>query len=106
MSQLQKAMWKHAGLLRDEGSLNRGQAELAGCETQIERIAREGRTSRRLREAHSLCRVANAILCSALARNESRGGHYRSDYPRHDDERFLRHSIFGRESRVVFEEWN
>ena len=106
VSQLQKAMWKHAGLLRDEGSLNRGQAELAGCETQIERIAREGRTSRRLREAHSLCRVANAILCSALARNESRGGHYRSDYPRHDDERFLRHSIFGRESRVVFEEWN
>jgi L-aspartate oxidase len=105
ITQLQKAMWEHAGLLREEESLREGQAELAKCEAAIVRIAREGKTSRRLCEAKSLCSVANAILKSALARTESRGAHYRSDYPQRDDERFRKHSIFGREEPVVFEEW-
>jgi L-aspartate oxidase len=103
--QLQRAMWKHAGLLRDETLLRGGLAELAKCETAIEWIAQEGKTSRRLCEARSLCRVAEAILKSALARTESRGAHYRSDYSQHDDAQFRKHSIFGRDKGVVFEEW-
>ena len=58
----------------------------------------EGKSSRRLWEARSLSRVADAILKSALARTESRGAHYRSDYPQHDDANFRKHSILGRES--------
>jgi L-aspartate oxidase len=103
--QLQSAMWKHAGLLRDEASLREGSAELAKCETGIEKVAQKRGTSRRLREARSLCRVADAILKSAIARAESRGAHFRSDYPRRDDEHFLKHSVVGRESGVVFEQW-
>ena len=103
--QLQKAMWKHAGLLRDETLLREGLAALAECESAIERIAQEGRTSRRLCEARSLCRVAEAILQSAMARTESRGAHYRSDYPQHNDAQFRKHSIFGRGAGVVFETW-
>ncbi len=105
ISQLQKTMWKHAGLLRDQKSLREGSAELARCETEIERIARTGRTSRRLSEARSLGRVASAILQSATARTESRGAHFRSDYPRRDDQNFLKHSIFGGDGGVVFEQW-
>ncbi|PYP87917.1 MAG: hypothetical protein DMG65_16190 [Candidatus Angelobacter sp. Gp1-AA117] len=33
------------------------------------------------------------IARSAQARRESRGAHYRTDYPAHDDARFKRHSI-------------
>jgi succinate dehydrogenase/fumarate reductase flavoprotein subunit len=33
------------------------------------------------------------IARSGLARHESRGAHYRTDYPVHDDEHFKRHSI-------------
>ena len=103
IGQLQQSMWKHAGLLRDETSLREGAAELARCETGIEHISQEGNTSRRLREARSLCRVASAILQSAIARTESRGAHFRSDYPRRDDEHFLKHSVFRPDSSVVFE---
>jgi succinate dehydrogenase/fumarate reductase flavoprotein subunit len=32
------------------------------------------------------------VARSALAREESRGAHYRTDFPAHDDAKFLRHS--------------
>ena len=105
IAKLQRAMWRCAGLLRDESSLREGRQELAECETNIERVMRKGNASRRIAEAWSLCRVANAILNSAIARTESRGAHFRSDYPKHDDEHFLRHSISGREREVSFEPW-
>ena len=37
--------------------------------------------------------VARTIIQSALERQESRGSHQRTDFPKRDDERFLRHSL-------------
>ena len=102
---LQASMWDFAGLLRDETTLRRGTQTLSNCTAELARLSAAGNTSRRLGEARSLCRVAGAILNSALARTESRGAHYRSDHPRRDDERFRKHSILGREPHVIFEEW-
>ena len=107
ITSLQKMMWECAGLLRDETTLRHGLSELARCESGIDRIVRQGKTSRRLSEAQALCRVSGAILQSAQARTESRGAHFRSDYPHRDDRRFQKHSIIGRQGAdpVVFEEW-
>jgi len=33
------------------------------------------------------------VVRSALPRDESRGAHYRTDYPAHDDKKFLKHSV-------------
>jgi succinate dehydrogenase/fumarate reductase flavoprotein subunit len=49
--------------------------------------------------------VASVILRSALARTESRGAHFRIDYPLRDDARFHKHSVLGRDGLVRFEEW-
>jgi len=102
---LQTAMWTHAGLLREESSLRQGQTALAACEAALAEIAAAGRSSRRLAEAQSMCRVGHAILASALARTESRGAHFRNDYPSHDDVNFRKHSAHGRDGMVRFEEW-
>jgi len=105
ITKLQRAMWAHAGLLREESSLFEGQHAQAECETGIEHFVQRGRTSRRLAEAQALSRVARAILISALARTESRGAHFRSDHPHRDDAKFRKHSIIGADGRVRFEEW-
>jgi succinate dehydrogenase / fumarate reductase flavoprotein subunit len=47
-------------------------------------------------ELQSLLDVAEAIVVSALARQESRGAHYRSDFSARDDQRWLRHSLIRR----------
>jgi L-aspartate oxidase len=106
---LQASMWAHAGLLRDDSSLRLGLADLDGCESALAEIAAKGRISRRLSEAQSLCRMARAILVSALARIESRGAHFRNDFPQRDDKRFQKHSVLAsgedREAGVAFEAW-
>jgi L-aspartate oxidase len=105
IARLQKTMWRDAGLLRDERTLREGLADLAECESTISRVAQQGKTSRRLSEAKSLCAVAGAILSSAMARTESRGAHYRTDYPQRDDAHLAKHSIFAPSRQVIFEQW-
>ena len=101
---LQRAMWTFAGLLRQDSTLQQGIAAQARCETALEFFAQQRKASRRLAEAQSLSSVARAILHSALARTESRGAHFRNDYPKRDDENFRRHSVLSCDGRVVFEE--
>ena len=102
---LRASMWAHAGLLREEFSLRQGLADQAACQSALAEIAAQGRDSRLLSEAQSLRRVANAILVSALARNESRGAHFRNDFPHRDDANFQKHSVFDADGRIRFEKW-
>jgi len=108
IARLQASMWAYAGLLRHESTLRAGLAAQAECEAGLARFIEQGKTSRRLMEARALSRVAHAILHSALARTESRGAHFRNDFPRRDDQRFLKHSVLsggdGGE-QIVFEAW-
>jgi L-aspartate oxidase len=103
--QLQADMWTHAGLLREEQTLRRGLAVQAACAASLAEFTQQGNASRRLAEAQALACVADAILNSALARTESRGAHFRNDYPKRDDQNFQKHSVLGRDGKVVFEEW-
>jgi L-aspartate oxidase len=102
---LQTAMWAYAGLLREEATLRAGFAAQESCAAALTQLAQQGKGSRRLAEAQALSRVAHAILHSALARTESRGAHFRNDYPRRDDAQFQKHSVFSSEGSVAFLEW-
>ena len=99
-------MWAHAGLLREESSLRQGLAAQAACEAGLAEHRRNAAAaSRRLAEAQAMSRVAHAILVSALARTESRGAHFRNDFPKRDDANFRKHSVLGRDGKVRFEAW-
>ena len=106
---LQSSMWVCAGLLRSEATLSEGMSAQDDCETRLAQLVERGKRSRRLCEAVATSSVARAILDSALARAESRGAHFRNDFPKRDDENFLKHSTLQRKAgggtRVVFEKW-
>ncbi len=75
---LRSMMWLHTGLLRDRTGLQAMQAKLAAMRPQI-----PAATSRETAELRNLHTVAELITVSALAREESRGAHARTDFPDH-----------------------
>jgi L-aspartate oxidase len=105
ISKMQGSMWAYAGLLREESTLRQGLAAQEACDKALAELAGQKKQSRRLAEAQAISRVAHAILASALARTESRGAHFRNDFPRRDDENFLKHSVFCGDKPVGFEAW-
>jgi succinate dehydrogenase / fumarate reductase flavoprotein subunit len=44
-------------------------------------------------ELGNMLEMAEIIATTALARKESRGGHYRTDFPKRDDQEFLQHTL-------------
>jgi succinate dehydrogenase/fumarate reductase flavoprotein subunit len=102
-------MWVNAGLLRSDATLREGLSTQMNCEARLMPLVEKGARGRRLSEAVAASSVARAILESALARTESRGAHFRNDFPKRDDQRFLKHSIYLRNAggapSVVFEKW-
>jgi len=89
IQRLQQQMWEHAGLLRDADLLKN--IDLAQAMRYADAVP-SAQWTRREYEARSLARVARAIVVCALAREESRGAHYRNDFPQRDDVRFGTHS--------------
>jgi L-aspartate oxidase len=58
--------------------------------------------SRREFEARNLQIAGLLVARSALAREESRGAHYRTDFPDHNDTKFRKHSVV-RGEKIGFE---
>jgi L-aspartate oxidase len=76
IAEVRALMWKDAGLLRDKAGLERAQR---GLDTLALTMPRG--LFRRGVEARNLHVVAGLIVASALGREESRGAHFRNDFP-------------------------
>lgn len=70
--QLQQLMWNAAGIMRTGESLSKAQEELRSLSTS---------QAASVYPAGNMLQVAWAIVTAALQRWESRGGHYRKDFP-------------------------
>jgi L-aspartate oxidase len=105
IASLQASMWAYAGLLREDSTLRLGLAAQQACADALAELSAQNKGSRRLTEALAMSRVAHAILLSALARTESRGAHFRNDFPHRDDQNFCKHSLFTGQEPVVFQAW-
>jgi L-aspartate oxidase len=79
IAELRELMWKYAGLLRDADGLREAQRGLDALAASMPRGL-----FRRALEARNLHAVAGLIVASALGREESRGAHYRNDFPLRD----------------------
>jgi fumarate reductase flavoprotein subunit len=84
---LYEVMWDDVGIIRDEASLRRAGASLAGLDARLDATGVDG-TSLAFNLAwhewlnvKNLLMVSKSICAAALAREDSRGAHFRSDYP-------------------------
>ena len=87
--EIKRLCWEKAGIVREGGLLEEARDELD--ETRRGLAACGGSEPARLIEAieaENMCLSARAVVESALMRTESRGAHYRTDYPESNDARW------------------
>ena len=97
--ELRDEMMEKAGVVRDATILTDMRNKIADLKQRFREI-RLMDTSRTFNtelmeviELGNLIECAEATVAGALAREESRGGHYRADFPTRDDVNFLRHTL-------------
>jgi fumarate reductase flavoprotein subunit len=101
--EMQKTMEESAGIYRTGATLAVGRDRLRAVQERFKDIAieDESRTFNTERttvlELSFMLDIAQAIITSALFREESRGAHQRTDFPARDDVRFLAHSLAHRQ---------
>ncbi len=95
-AELQRLLWDAAGLVRHGDGLARAAALLASW-------APPEVTDVRSAEDANLWIVARAVVASALARRESRGGHCRSDFPQPDPTMATHSAVLAPASAPVLE---
>jgi L-aspartate oxidase len=88
IGQIQEVMWKSVGIVRTRVGMLEGLKLLEGISPRVAHPR-----TRRQHEAANLHLAGLLVTRSAMAREESRGAHYRIDYPGHDDKKFLKHSV-------------
>jgi succinate dehydrogenase flavoprotein subunit len=97
--EMQKAMEEGAGIYRDEQSMQKACNTLRALRERFKNIIIEDRNSTfntevmNALELDYMLDVAETVANSALRRKESRGSHTRTDYPKRDDENFLKHTL-------------
>ena len=84
-------MWRHAGLLRSRDTLESLVARLSSWWGLLAHAQSETGSEREFRRLSSLVTVSLLIARAALRREESRGGHFRTDFPHRDDIHWQKH---------------
>ncbi len=104
---LRKTMEDYCGVFRARDVLEEGVRQVEALARRLEdaRLKDHSKVFNTARiealELENLMDVALATVYSAVAREESRGAHSRLDYPRRDDVKWLRHSLYFREGRKL-----
>lgn len=95
--EVRRLAWEQCGLVRSGEGLTQAIARLEEIP-----MAKRMHATRRDFEVRSIHEVSRLIAKCALERQESRGGHYRSDFSQRDDARFAKHTIVTRDAGVGF----
>jgi succinate dehydrogenase / fumarate reductase flavoprotein subunit len=96
---LQRLMSSHCNVFRNGRNLQQAQQEVKLLRKRLQNIELTNKSlvfNLELLEAlelNNMLRVAEVIIYSALKRTESRGAHFRTDFPHRNDQQWLKHSF-------------
>jgi L-aspartate oxidase len=88
---VQELLWRAAGLVREREPLEQALDQLVRWHSAVSAARAAAPGDRELRRVASLVTVGHLIARAALRRAESRGGHFRADYPKRDDIHWRKH---------------
>jgi succinate dehydrogenase / fumarate reductase flavoprotein subunit len=97
--EMQKVMTEYCTVFRDGEGMATALQTIQDLKRRYEGVTVDNRGRRfntdllEALELESLLHLAEAILVAALAREESRGAHYREDFPERDDGQWLKHTL-------------
>lgn len=97
--QLQETMMTHVGVFRTEAGLKKAQEEITEFKKRFQNVSVSDKSQVFNSELLDVLELGNLIdlslvtVTSALARQESRGAHYREDYPKRNDQNWLKHTL-------------
>jgi succinate dehydrogenase / fumarate reductase flavoprotein subunit len=97
--ELRALMDKHAGVYRNGESMKEGLRKIAQLKERFKNIAIQDKSHIyntnlvQALETENMLDLAEVLLFAGFAREESRGGHARTDFVKRDDEKFLGHSM-------------
>jgi succinate dehydrogenase/fumarate reductase flavoprotein subunit len=95
---LRNLMWRKAGPVRSATALSEALSELQDLEERLDGVSVRGSLIAnpawaQTLDVKNLIAVAKMLLVSARAREESRGVHFRSDFPSRNDAQWLRYIV-------------
>ena len=108
-AELQESMDADMQVFRDEDSIRRALAKIEELRGRYENVSVQDKGHRfnldllEGMELGYLLDIAEAMTLAALGRKESRGGHYREDYPDRDDANFMAHTMIYRDETAEME---
>jgi len=109
--ELQDTMDKNAQVYRTEESLDEALAVIAGLRKRYEHIQVQDKGSRfntdllEAIELGFLFDLAEVLVVTSKERRESRGGHFREDYPTRNDDKFMVHSMAYKKGSKIKIDW-
>ncbi|PYV89462.1 MAG: L-aspartate oxidase [Acidobacteria bacterium] len=95
---VQRLMWEKVGILRNGKDLKEALRHLLHLSSHL----MANTPDRAECELRNLMTVGELIIVSAMAREESRGAHYRSDWPCRNEQKFKKHSVISKSNHVDF----
>jgi succinate dehydrogenase/fumarate reductase flavoprotein subunit len=108
--ELETTMFNDFGIYRERQRMRQGLDRLAGLRERAGRISLRSRGTEfnfalvAALELEAMTLIAEPVALGALDREESRGSHARTDFPKRDDARFLRHTAaLLRDGKTVLE---
>ncbi|NIP99272.1 MAG: FAD-binding protein [Nitrospinaceae bacterium] len=98
-NEMKEVMMAKCGVFRDEENLKACIATIQGLKTRFKqgKVTDKGKLFNsefyEIVELGNMLEMAEIVSTAALARRESRGGHFRTDYDKRDDKSFLKHTL-------------
>lgn len=100
-AELRKAMWYYVGIIRTKEQMDLMLRKLEHLNKRLTAVGRNGINTRFL-ELKNMATVASLVTKATYTRKESRGTHYRTDYPNIDNKNWQKHICFEQKKEILY----